>query len=174
LRNFTYREADELGASLRLAEGRRADDPAGAEGTVAEVFGPPSGRGRDAPALPSRPRPRPRPQDRLEARFAHSALLVGSEELAPPFERQLDFSERGAAYTLSVPAARLMQVLARFQLDEEHETALRVESEQAGDAPTDEQRWLKDWPLAKQAAEALDAHGRNAVILLPVVVEESD
>jgi hypothetical protein len=100
-------------------------------------------------------------------------LLVGSTELAPSFERQLDFSERGAAYTLSVPAARLTQVLARLQLDEEHQTALRVEIGETGDGMTEELRWLRDMPLVRQAAMAMDTQGRDVVILLPIVVEES-
>jgi hypothetical protein len=96
---------------------------------------------------------------------------VGSSELAPSFARQLDFSERGAVYTLSVPAARLMQVLARLQLDEERQTWLRVDGA-SSDEMTDELRWLRDWPLLKQAAATLDTHGRGAIILLPVVVEQ--
>ena len=99
-------------------------------------------------------------------------MLAGSAQLAPSFERQLDFSERGAAYTLSVPASRLTQVLARLQLDEEQQTALRVEIGEAGEGVTDGLRWLRDWPLARQAAAAMETQGRDAVILLPVVVEQ--
>ena len=99
-------------------------------------------------------------------------MLAGSARLAPSFERQLDFSERGAAYTPSVPASRLTQVLARLQLDEEHQTALRIEAGEAGEDVTDGLRWLRDWPLARQAAAAMETQGRDAVILLPVVFEQ--
>ncbi|MHC4773682.1 MAG: anti-sigma factor family protein [Planctomycetota bacterium] len=171
VRNFTYREADELGEALRLAEGARPADVADADETVADVFGGAAGdRAERMP--PGRPRPRPRPQDLPEAQYSRSELLAGSAELAPSFERQLDFSERGAAYTLSVPASRLTQVLARLQLDEEHQTALRVEAGEAGEDVTDGLRWLRDWPLARQAAAAMETQGRDAVILLPVVVEQ--
>jgi hypothetical protein len=193
VRNFTYREADELAEALRLAEGARRGNRAETDEVVADALGGgarqgaerprpegppgPGGHGRPRPEGPpvlgGRGRPRPRPQDRLEPRFTTSELLVGSTELAPSFERQLDFSERGAAYTLSVPAARLTQVLARLQLDEEHQTALRVEIGETGDGMTEELRWLRDMPLVRQAAMAMDTQGRDVVILLPIVVEES-
>ena len=97
---------------------------------------------------------------------------MGSTELAPSFAQQLDFSERGAAYTLSVRASRMAQVLARLQLGEEQQTALRVGSGWGRDEASDELLWLSEWPLARQAAAALEVEGSDAVILLPVVVEQ--
>jgi len=174
VRNFTYAEADDIEALRRLADGARPPDTVDPADTVAEAVGEMPSRRQGRRGTAGRPRPRPRPQDLLETRFTRSELLVGSSELAPSFARQLDFSERGAVYTLSVPAARLMQVLARLQLDEEQQTSLRVDAGSGDDDTTDELRWLRDWPLAKQAAATLDTHGRDAIILLPVVVEESD
>ncbi|MHC4101470.1 MAG: anti-sigma factor family protein [Planctomycetota bacterium] len=173
VRNFTYREADELEEARRLAEGARSADPAEADDMVADALGETPARRQADRSAPGRTRPRPRPQDLPESRYSTSELLVGSKEFAPSFERQLDFSQRGAAYTLSVPAARLMQVLSRLQLDAPHQTALCIEAGGVDAETTDELRWLRDWPMAKQAADALDTHGRDAVILLPVVVEES-
>ncbi|MHC5005861.1 MAG: anti-sigma factor family protein [Planctomycetota bacterium] len=171
VRNFTYGEADEIEALRRLAEGARPADVVDPADTVAEAVGETPSRRQGQRGTAGRPRPRPRPQDLLETEFTRSELLVGSSELAPSFARQLDFSERGAVYTLSVPAARLMQVLARLQLDEERQTWLRVDGA-SSDEMTDELRWLRDWPLVKQAAATLDTHGRGAIILLPVVVEQ--
>jgi hypothetical protein len=172
VRNFTYGEADEIEALRRMAEGARPADAVDPADTVAGAVGETPSRRRDQRGNAGRPPPRPRPQAMLETRFTRSELLVGSRELAPSFARQLDFSERGAVYTLSVPAARLMQVLARLQLDEKQQTSLRVDAGSGDDDTTDELRWLRDWPLAKQAAAALETHGRDAVILLPVVVEQ--
>ena len=98
-------------------------------------------------------------------------MIVGPRNLAPSFERQLDFSERGAVYTLSIPADRLMQVLAQLQFDEQQQTGLRVEVDPAAGDTADELLWLRDWPLVRRAAAALESGGPDAVILLPVVVE---
>jgi hypothetical protein len=171
VRNFTYEEADEIETLRRLAEGAKPADTVDPDDMVAEAGGGTASRRQPQRGNAGRSRPRARPQDLPETRLTRSELLVGSSDLAPSFERQLDFSERGATYTLSVPAARLMQVLARLQLDEEHQTTLRVGTG-SGDDTTDELRWLRDWPLARQAASTLDTHGRDAIILLPVVVEE--
>ncbi|MHC4217543.1 MAG: hypothetical protein ACYSU7_03715 [Planctomycetota bacterium] len=173
VRNFSYREADELEEARRLADGGRpgpsADD---ASDPVAGAFGgAPAPRRRSGQPAPSRPRPQP--QDRPETRLSSAELLVGPEELAPSFERQIDFSDRGAEYTLSVPANRMMQVLTRLQLGERHQAALRREAADSDAAMTDEMRWLRDWPLVMQAAAALGDHGADAIILLPVVVEEN-
>jgi hypothetical protein len=171
VRNFTYAEADDLEAMRRLAEGARPTDVVDPADTIAEAGGETPSRRPDQRGTAGRSRPRPRPQDLLEARYTRSELLVGSSDLAPSFARQLDFSERGAVYTLSIPVARLMQVLTRLQMDEEQQTSLRVDGA-SSDEMTDEMRWLRDWPQAKQAAATLEKHGRDAIILLPVVVEK--
>jgi hypothetical protein len=173
VRNFTYEEAQALGESIELAEGARRGDAADTDTPVADVSGEAAGprrrTDRDAPGPP-----RPRAQDRPETRLSRSAVIVGPRILAPSFERQLDFSERGAAYTLSVPADRLMQVLAQLQLREQRQTGLRVEVDPAADEAPDELLWLRQWPMVRRAAEALSREGDGAVVLLPVVVEESD
>jgi hypothetical protein len=171
VRNFTYEEADEIETLRRLAEGARAPETVDPDDTIAGTGGETPGRRQDPRGTAGRSRPRPRPQDLPESRLSRSELLVGSGALAPSFERQLDFSDRGAAFTLSVPAARLMQVLARLQLDEAQQSSLRIDAGRDGDEATDELRWLRDWPLVQQAAATLDTYGRDAIILLPVVVE---
>jgi hypothetical protein len=172
VRNFSYEEAAKLEEALRLAEGRRsAADTADAGPVVAGAEGGPAGEAPRARNGRRRP-PFPRASQRPEARLSASQLLLGSEALAPSFERQLDFSEQGAAYTVSVPAARLTQVLARLELEEGCKTALRIRAGDVAEDPTDELRWLRQYPLVREAAAALEIEGRGAVILLPVAVEE--
>jgi hypothetical protein len=178
VRNFSYDEADELEETLRLAEGRRtAPDTADIGETVAGGAGNQGGldnrrRERGRRMLPRRGAP-------AEAKLSPSTVLWGAPRLAPSFERQLDFSEWGAEYTICVPAARLAQVLARLELTEGQATVLQVQAGEPdtvedAEASSDEARWLWEYPLVRQASEALRREGRNAVILLPVVVEERD
>jgi hypothetical protein len=109
---------------------------------------------------------------------APSAQLWGLRELAPGYDKQLEFSQRGAAYTVSIPAGRLADLLALLELKEGHQATLRVSSDPAGRStspPPGESEsllWLRDYPLARAAIENLRADP-DVVIFLPVAVEKS-
>ena len=166
VRNFSYEEADRHQEELRLALGERADREAPDE----IAAGPPAPEPLDG----RRPRKRARRPgslgQRTEVQFTRGDLLWGSKGLAPSYERQLDISQRGAVYTVSVPAARLSELLVRLELVEGQSATLRLAGSVAGDAPSDEMLWLQDLPHLREAAGAIQDASPHAVIHLPVVI----
>ncbi len=103
-----------------------------------------------------------------------SEQLYGPKALAPSFEQQLDFSRRGADYTIAIPASQLRAALAQMQIIEAQTTTLRML--RVDEASAEPQGWLDAFALVDYA-QARDAAGRlvqqspEAVILLPVIVQ---
>ncbi len=169
VRNFTIVEAQELALGTR-GEPRP------------EGLGPLARADAAEPRMPSSPmrreaRQRPLIEERPAAE-APSSQLWGLRELAPGYDKQLEFSQRGAAYTVAIPAGRLADLLARLELKEGHQAALRVapglggrSAPPAPGAPAAAHAWLHDYPLARAAIEDLRADP-DAVIFLPVAIEK--
>ena len=103
-----------------------------------------------------------------------SEHLYGPKALAPSFEQQLDFSRRGADYTIAIPASQLRAALAQMQIIEAQTTTLRMlrldeasaEAQGSLDAFA-----LVDYARARDAAGRLVQQSPEAVILLPVIVQ---
>ena len=99
--------------------------------------------------------------------------LHGTRSLAPSLAQQLDYAQRGAAYTITIPASQLRGVLAQMQMSEAQTTTLRMltldnddRSVQSADAAR-----LVNFAQAREAADRLIQQSPEAVILLPVVVQ---
>jgi hypothetical protein len=170
VRNFTIAEAQEL-AILGARGGPVSDVMSGSARADAGVAS-----GARAPVIPVRPgRSRP-PFDEAAPSVEPSAQLWGRREIAPGYDRQLEFSQRGAVFTVSLPAGRLADLLARLELEEGRQAMLRIASPpgEAGagsDPGAAAQAWLRDYPRVRAALEALRADP-EALIHLPVAVEE--
>ena len=102
-------------------------------------------------------------------KFTEATQLFGRASLAPSFERQLEFSKQGATYTISVPLARLDEVLARLQMTVGAQTTLRLRRP-AGETAAG--TWLGDYDEVRRAAAQMHRTNPDAVILLPVVVKK--
>ncbi len=157
--NFSFTEAMELSEDLRLADG------AGAPRQTRAI--PFDDLARDAvEELDRRER-------RARARAMRSGRpLFGSRELAAPLERQLEFSSYGAAFTISVPADRLAQLLEALQSDESLPTFL-IAVGQDGQDVADELTMLERLSAARDRALEAAGEGEDAVILLPVIIESN-
>ncbi len=112
-------------------------------------------------------------QRRGSATQKFSEQLHGSRALAPSLAQQLEYAQRGAAYTIAIPASQLRGVLAQMQMSEAQRTTLRMltlddaeRSEQVADAVR-----LVNYAQAREAADRLIAQSPEAVILLPVVIQ---
>jgi hypothetical protein len=114
-----------------------------------------------------------------------STQLLGRDELAASYERQLSFSGRGATHTITIPAASLAEMLTRlYQADgasttvrllPPEEEAMRVRpearSEREPDVPPIRQ-WVDAHRRIRQfMAQLRDEQTRDAYVLLPVVIE---
>ncbi len=103
-----------------------------------------------------------------------SEQLYGPKALAPSFEQQLDFSRRGADYTIAIPASQLPAVLAQMQIIEAQTTTLRMlrlDEASAEAQPSADAFALVDYAQAREAAGRLVQQSPEAVILLPVIVQ---
>lgn len=108
-----------------------------------------------------------------------SGVFAGPQDLAPTLERQLDFSSRGAAYTIALPAAKVNHLVERLTLVEHQETALRVlpapptapsAGEDSGETWQPVALWLNEGPIVRQAVERLSRAREGATVHVPVIV----
>ena len=172
VRNFTFQEARQITRRLRVEQGRHIDgDLARARDDFAGMTSSTGGSPRTEADLPRRRQAAGRLARTLEQAggpLTVSGQLVGPRSLAPTYEQQLEYAERGAIWTITVPVERLNDVLARLQVTEGQVTAL-----QAWDAWDDDgagqrshaDNWLKDYPrILREAAEL------NGMVMLPVVI----
>ena len=99
--------------------------------------------------------------------------LHGSRSLAPSLEQQLEYAQRGAAYTIAVPVSQLRGMLVQMQKIEAQATSLRMlrldDAERSG-ALVDAVG-LENYAQAREAADRLIQQNPDAVILLPVVIQ---
>jgi hypothetical protein len=166
VRNFSFEEAQWLARQIRLG---RAVQAGRGDGGIQWL-------GEEAPPVPRKPRAS-RPSDealrtlareleQADAPLVASAHLWGARGLAPSYARQLEYSDRGAVYTISVPAARLGEVLQRLELVEGQATVLATWPPQPSGSDAG---WLRDYPQVRRAAEALKAQD-DAIVFLPVIL----
>ncbi|MCH8153314.1 MAG: hypothetical protein IH830_13190 [Planctomycetes bacterium] len=177
VRNFSYEEARRLEQEWLLSRVRRpGTDPAEVTASVNGRNDTIAGR-RNLRELADRARRQlvVRQRNRSDTDAPLSEQLYGPKELAPSLEQQLEFSDRGAAYTISVPASQLSRVLARLQVDQRHSTVLQmlrnVDRKSSGEQGESPLHWLSDYPQVLVAARRLQDR-RDGVILLPVVIEQ--
>jgi hypothetical protein len=121
--------------------------------------------------------------DADETQTRWSRRLIGPEALAPDYERQLDFSSRGAELTASVPVAQLEELLGAL-FDEAggamtmrslaDDTNGRDETAPGDQTGTALQRWLRDLASIRDEIARLRHADPDAQLLLPVVIEPSD
>ncbi len=179
VRNFSYEEARRLEQEWLLSRVRRPDtDPAEITASV-DGRNDAIARRRNLRELADRARRQlvVRQRHRRDTDAPLSEQLYGPKELAPSLEQQLEFSDRGAAYTISVPASQLSRVLARLQVDQRHSTFLQmlrnVDRKSSGEPGESPLHWLSDYPHVLAAARRLQDR-REGVILLPVVIDQTN
>ena len=173
VRNFTFQEAGQIAQRLSLEQGRNLDrDLARARDDYAGMAGMAGMAGipRDDVDMPRRRRKAAgRLAQTLEKSgdpLTVSGQLVGPRSLAPTYEQQLEYSERGAIWTITVPVERLNDVLARLQLTEGQVTALQAwDDNGAAQQASGVNSWLKDYPRILREAATLDG-----TVMLPVVI----
>ena len=114
-----------------------------------------------------------------------STQLLGRDDLAASYERQLSFSGRGATHTITIPAASLPGMLTRLYQADGASTTLRLlppEDEAVRvrpDARAERARgasplhqWVDAHRRIRQFMTQLrDEQHRDAYVLLPVVIE---
>jgi hypothetical protein len=119
-------------------------------------------------------------RDDAEAGDRWSRQLLGAEQWAPDYERQLDFSSRGAALTASVPAGRLELLLeALFEQPDVAMTlrrlpdgSIREDSESAGGVTGSAlQRWLGELASIRAELAEVVRDDPEAQLLVPIVIE---
>ncbi|MCZ6445276.1 MAG: hypothetical protein O6758_03725 [Planctomycetota bacterium] len=177
VRNFSYEEARRLEQEWLLSRVRRpGTDPAEVTASI-DGRNDAIARQRNLRELADRARRQlvVRQRNRPDTDAPLSEQLYGPKELAPSLEQQLEFSDRGAAYTISVPASQLSRVLARLQVDQRHSTFLQmlrnVDRKSSGGPGESPLRWLRDYPHVLAAARRLQDR-RDGVILLPIVIQQ--
>ncbi|MHC5024526.1 MAG: anti-sigma factor family protein [Planctomycetota bacterium] len=181
VRNFSYDEARDLQrrwAVARAAEMRRPDR----EPAVADAGGRGTRRSRDASledlARRVREHLRDIARDATGERVTTSGLLAGEPSLAPNYEQQLEFSSRGAAYTVSVPVASLRSVVGRLSSETDGATSLRwLDPETVPgtiEADPGLEAWVTDAPAIREALRALEALPDGTIVLLPVITVDAD
>jgi hypothetical protein len=114
-----------------------------------------------------------------------SAHLLGPDELAASYERQLSFSGRGATHTITIPAASLPGMLTRLYEADGASTILRVlppENEAISISPEARRerargavslrRWADDHRRIRRfLAQLRQRPEGEAYVLLPVVIQ---
>jgi hypothetical protein len=103
--------------------------------------------------------------------------LAGDRRLAPGLDRQIDYAERGATLTISVPAADLAELLESIAErcgGQSHLAPLPNEegpASGAGSRAGDHARWFAQAAAARDAVRELERAGDGAIVLLPVRIE---
>ncbi len=177
VRNFSFQEARQIAQRLRVEHGRALDrDLARARDDFAGMAGLASGADRSPGGdvdLPSRRQAAGRLARKLEQSGGPvkvSGQLVGPRSLAPTYEQQLEYADRGAIWTITVPFERLNDVLARLQVNEGQATALQAWSAEDGSGQlSGVESWLKGYPRILREAATLDG-----MVMLPVVLRSAD
>jgi hypothetical protein len=125
----------------------------------------------------------------LNATLEGDAILAGASKLAPTLEQQLDFSSRGATYTIAVPASDLASLIERLALKDGQSMMLRPLPEYVApgrtpgastsrprehDAPTASPAtlaWFVETPLLRQAMARVSQTRGDTLVLVPVIVK---
>lgn len=211
VRNFSYVEAQRLNEEYRMAHGgssmRRGGD---APPVVAMAPGMNDTRETmitrsELSALARNVREQLRTHGGAgDAAFKSSAdtdfggrqgIIAGTERLAPSLEQQLDFSSRGASYTLAVPASEIVSLLEHLALNDPTgnyvmmlrmlpATTPHVERQEDGTAGTRTGSkppltasvattldWLTEGPLVRQAMQRLAQTRGDTIVLVPVILK---
>jgi hypothetical protein len=201
VRNFSFAEAQRLAEKHRLAHGGAIRPPADAPvvahapGTAGAPPGAPIAgvvSGSDLYDLAQRVRDQLRSDAAAQDESVSAPLHpAGDSALAPTLEQQLDFSSRGATYTMAMPASELISLIERLSLGEGQSTLLqmlpaapalqeipltassrdssKLSSGAAGDTTTQPMLlWLTEGPRVRQAMDRLSRE--NHIVLVPVMV----
>jgi hypothetical protein len=184
VRNFSYPDAQRLAEEYRLAhdpERRGGENP-----VVAQAPG--VGEAREtaitraelqelAQHVREQLRLRDARGDSPALAAADGTTIAAAATLAPTLEQQLDFSSRGASYTLAVHASALPGVIERLALDQPLGTTLcMLPPASIGAKPAASVShvspmlvWLTEGPLVRQAIARLSQAKGEALILVPVI-----
>ena len=188
VRNFSFAEAQKLAEEWRLANAGSAgsNDP-----RVASVGSAPNMQWKtpaELKVLADRVRQqlkklKPAGHQADGASSEPSGQIVGVKTLAPTLEQQLDYSSRGASYTLAVPIAQMNALIERLSLADGQSTALRMLPEHQGlpestsaktpDAWQPLLLWLTDGPKARQEIERISKSQPDAIVLVPIVLTQA-
>jgi hypothetical protein len=187
VRNFSFEQAKKLEEQWRLAHAgaTRGDD----EPVIADV------KPRSAATPRSSSQHMQRLAQRVREQLAHNgasmqpatsaaenAPLAGPKNLAPALEQQLDFSSRGAAYTIAVRASDLAELLQELGTGHwasgsrmpQQGVILRMMPAGANsstpEALPNSVAWFTQAPRVRQAIGQLQQNP-SAIVLLPVIVQ---
>jgi len=174
VRNFSFEEVRAELNAIRLARRTAGDDDAplivGTDDLTGTEGGAPPNPRSDVASLLRKLR-----AERLDS-DQRARVVTGDAALSPSYEEQLAFSDDGAAYVIAVPARKLTALLAQLRIAQERRTSLRplgggAEADRTAEA-TATQRWLEEYRLVQSFLKAVhDAEGRDARVLVPLVVE---
>lgn len=188
VRNFSFAEAHQLALAWAKEHPRGPGDQRN-DPMVADVGGLSpkilANHVRDAigaspkSSLPSAP-------DADASSKLNSGLISGRKEFSPTLEQQLDYSARGAALTVAVPASRLGEFLERLNVEARLSTSLRMlpsidwskvsfadggaATKPAAALEDGAASWISDSPRVRQAITLIEQSGDDAMVLVPVVV----
>lgn len=190
VRNFSFAEAQRLEEQWRLAN--RGSGGAAEHPRVAGV----EGHGGSATASTRSPLEIKRLAERVREYLnadgrreipSQRSLLAGAETLSPSLEQQLDFSSRGATYTVAIPASQLSALLEQLSLNEQQPTALRLFSARNAKTPLVAEPgagagaggsspwqpllfWLGEGPAVRQEIERIAKAPSETIVLVPLAV----
>ena len=112
-----------------------------------------------------------------------SGQITGSAMLFPDFQQQLDYSSRGASWTMSLPVSDLITFLSLLDELTHHQTHLDILPDEAdldlnrsnsrSDEPTEffASHWVMHQPLIRELLAQLDQNPQSNYILLPIVLQ---
>ncbi len=184
VRNFSFAEAREMAARLRSTtpRGRRTPD----RYTSVEDGEPGAMIPRDIRSNQDAARMLRSLRDNQtnEDQSLIGRQLAGSEQLAPSYRQQLEFSDSGATHTITIPASRLAEALFRLCDDQGQTTALRALTPGPDVGPQPEpsetdnsessmlRHWMEDLAMIRRFAARLDRDHPDGFVLLPVMIDE--
>ncbi len=198
VRNFSYAEAQKLNEQYRLAHG--GSTRRGADAPPAVALAPGMAEVRETSITRSELFALARNvREQLQSNgvagessasqaSTRGSTIAGAAKLAPTLEQQLDFSSRGATYTLAVPASEVVALLERLALnDATGNVAVMLRMLPVNAADADNRReaksdakaseaspptldWLTEGPMVRQAMQRLEQARDDSIVLVPVMV----
>lgn len=180
VRNFNFDEAQRLAREWAVAQGSRGSsttEPLVASGSSGNDV---LSEQPDYARLAERVRLQLNTSSATSSEHQASGQLVGTADLAPSLEEQLNFSSRGATHTVTIPIAYLSTFTERIVMHSGLATSLRLlTSNQDTDSihAADDNvlaLWMTDGPKVRQIIEQLQITSPDAVVQIPVVIVHSD
>lgn len=188
VRNFSYAEAQRLEGEWLVANGRQGDQ--GVASAAVET------RTVDAKKLGVASSEMQLLAERVRQRLSMNGAaaipspvgkatnpggqIAGGADLAPSLEQQLDFSSRGATYTVAAPANQVAKLIETLNLIPGQLSALQMlpsRDQPMANAPKSQPEpwqpialWLAEGPQVRLAIQRLSQARDSAVVLIPVIV----